>query len=187
MTKKETTSSEDFMTVIGILEQLKITYWIDGGWGIDLLVGKQTRIHRDIDVDFDAQYTEKLLAALKEYGYVVDTDWAPVRMELYSERLGYLDIHPFILHEDGSSKQANPEGGYFEFEADYFGCGIYEGKTIPCISAKGQRIFHTGYELREVDRQDLKIIEGLLKERALHRIDASAASHQVGGVEASGV
>lgn len=163
MAKKETTSPEDLMTIIRILEEANITYWIDGGWGIDVLAGKQTRAHRDIDIDFDARYTEKLLAILADYGYVVDTDWAPVRIELYSEKYGYLDIHPFNINKDGTSKQADLEGGYFEFEADYFGIGTYEGKVIPCISAKGQKVFHTGYELRKVDRQDLEIIEGLLK------------------------
>lgn len=163
MAKKETTSSEDLITIIAILEKANITYWIDGGWGIDILAGKQTRPHRDIDIDFDARYTEKLLAILADYGYVVDTDWRPVRIELYSERSGYLDIHPFILNEDGTSKQANLEGGYYEFEADYFGFGAFKGTLIPCISAKGQKVFHTGYELREVDHLDLEIIERLLK------------------------
>ncbi len=26
---------------------------------------------------------------------------------------------------------------------------FFEGKTIPCISLKGQRVFHSGYELRD--------------------------------------
>lgn len=163
MTKKETTSIQDLMSVIKILEDSGIAYWIDGGWGVDILAGKQTRSHRDIDVDFDARHTEKLLAILSKYGYQVDTDWAPVRIEFYSEKLGYLDIHPFILNEDGTAKQADLEGGYYEFEADFFGSGIFEGETIPCISAKGQKVFHTGYELREVDKQDIEIIEKLLK------------------------
>lgn len=163
MAKKETTLIEDLMFVIELFEELGITYWIDGGWGIDVLAGRQTRCHRDIDVDFDGRYTEKLLALLADYGYVVDTDWAPVRIELYSERLGYLDIHPFVLNDDGTSKQADLEGGFYEFEADFFGTGVLEGKVIPCISAKGQRIFHTGYELREVDKLDLEVLEGLLE------------------------
>lgn len=163
MPKKETTSIEDFMMIVKILEKANITYWIDGGWGIDVLAGKQTRSHRDIDIDFDARYTEKLLAILADYGYMVETDWAPVRIELYSEKLGYLDIHPFILNEDGTSKQADLESGYYEFKADYFGMGSFEGKIIPCISAKGQKVFHSGYELREVDKHDLEIIENLSK------------------------
>lgn len=164
MAKKETVTREDLLTVIKILEDSGITYWIDGGWGIDVLAGRQTRNHRDIDIDFDAQYTEKLLKILADSGYEVDTDWAPVRIELYHDELGYLDIHPFVLNEDGTSKQADLEGGWYEFEADFFGNAIFEGKTVPCISAKGQKVFHTGYELRDVDIHDIEIIEGLLKE-----------------------
>ena len=71
MAKKETTTKEDLMMVINLLEESKITYWIDGGWGIDVLAGRETRPHRDIDVDYDAQYTEKLLEILADYGYEV--------------------------------------------------------------------------------------------------------------------
>ena len=106
MGRKETTTKEDLMSVLNLLENAGITYWIDGGWGVDILAGKQTRPHRDIDINFDAQYTDKLLNLLLEYGYEVDTDWKPVRVELYSEKYGYLDIHPFVLNEDGTSKQA---------------------------------------------------------------------------------
>ena len=163
MNRKEITTKEDLMTIINLLENANIKYWIDGGWGVDILAGKQTRNHRDIDVDFDAQYTEELLKILLKYGYEVDTDWKPVRIELYSEKYGYLDIHPFILNEDGTSKQADLEGGFYEFEKDFFCNAIFEGKTIPCISLKGQKIFHSGYELRDKDKQDIAVLESLSK------------------------
>ena len=59
------------------------------------------------------------------------------------------------------SKQANLEGGWYEFEKDYFDSVSFEGKIIPCISLKGQKIFHTGYELREKDKHDILILENL--------------------------
>ncbi|MFR8519703.1 MAG: nucleotidyltransferase domain-containing protein, partial [Emergencia timonensis] len=161
MGRKEATTKEDLMTVIGILENAGITYWIDGGWGVDILAGKQTRTHRDIDINFDAQYTEKLLNLLLECGYEVDTDWEPVRIELYSEKYGYLDIHPFVLNKDGTAKQADLEGGWYEFEKDLFGNAVFEGKTIPCISVKGQKIFHSGYDLRDKDKHDILILENV--------------------------
>lgn len=163
MGKKEITTNEDLMTVINLFEQAGITYWIDGGWGVDLLAGKQTRPHRDIDINFDAQYTDKLLSILLEYGYEVDTDWKPVRVELYSEKYGYLDIHPFVLNEDGTSKQADLEGGWYEFDKDLFSNAVFEGKIVPCISLKGQKLFHSGYELRDKDRHDISILESIEK------------------------
>lgn len=161
MERKEITTKEDLKTVINILEQAGIQYWIDGGWGVDILFGKQTRDHRDIDVNFDAQYTKNLLKILLDYGYEIDTDWQPVRIELYSKNYGYLDIHPFVVNEDGTSKQANLEGGWYEFEKDLFDRVSFGGKTIPCISLKGQKLFHSGYELREKDIHDLAILEKL--------------------------
>ena len=70
---------------------------------------------------------------------------------------------------DGTAKQADLEGGWYEFEADYFGSVVFEGRTIPCISAKGQKVFHTGYELREVDKHDIRNIDHLLAVQASGR------------------
>lgn len=97
-------------------------------------------------------------------GYCIVTDWRPVRIELYHTEMSYIDIHPFLLSENGTAKQADLEGGWYEFEANYFGKAIFEGRSIPCISAEGQKIFHTGYELREIDKHDISNIEKLLKQ-----------------------
>ena len=153
MGRKEITTKEDLIKVIELFENMGITYWLDGGWGVDILAGKQTRIHRDIDINFDAEYTEKLLNILMDFGYKIDTDWRPIRIELYSDKLGYLDIHPFVLNDDGTSKQAALGGG----------SAFFEGKTIPCISLKGQKIFHSGYELRDKDKHDIAVLERLEK------------------------
>lgn len=96
-----------------------------------------------------------------EVGYIIDADWRPERIELYSDKHGYIDIHPFVLNADGTSKQANLEGGWWEFGIDYFGSSFFEGKVIPCISVKGQKIFHSGYELREKDIHDISILNSI--------------------------
>ena len=50
-----------------LLENTGITYWLDGGWGVDILAGKQTRNHRDIDINFDAQHMEKIVRCTLKY------------------------------------------------------------------------------------------------------------------------
>ena len=61
MTKKEHTTITELFQVLDLLESLDMQFWLDGGWGVDVLYGQQTRLHRDIDIDFDASYTDQLL------------------------------------------------------------------------------------------------------------------------------
>ncbi|MEM1486261.1 aminoglycoside adenylyltransferase [Oscillospiraceae bacterium PP1C4] len=164
MDKKEITSKENLIDVLNLLEDLGVKYWVDGGWGVDILTGKQNRDHRDIDIDFNGKFEEALLTALKNKGYKVTTDWSPSRIELHHPELGYLDIHPLIINEDGSAKQADPHGGWYHFEANWFSCSLFEGRRIPCISAEAQKLFHNGYELREVDYIDIRNLESLFSE-----------------------
>ena len=153
--KQEIASKKSLIMILDLLEHLKIRYWVDGGWGIDVLIGKQTREHRDVDIDFDAEFEPQLLMRLEEIGYRITTDWRPSRVELYHPDHGYIDIHPFVITETGAIKQAKPEGGWYHFESGWFCEAVFEGRTIPCISVEGQRIFHSGYELRAVDLTDL--------------------------------
>ena len=85
------------------------------------------------------------------------------RPKQLSFRVSEEEYQQFVLNEDGTSKQADLEGGWYEFEKDYFGSVFFEGKTIPCISLKGQKVFHSGYELRDKDKHDISILESLSK------------------------
>lgn len=128
--------------------------------GVDILAGKQTRVHRDIDINFDAQHIEKLLDLLLKYGYEV-THWGTFKIELFSDKYGYLDIHPFVLYEDGTSKQTDLKESWYEFAEEYFSYAFFEEKKIPCISLEGQKVFHSGYKLRDKDKHDVLVPESL--------------------------
>ena len=65
MTKKEHTTITELFQVLDLLESLDMQFWLDGGWGVDVLYGQQTRLHRDIDIDFDEQTVVKLTVLLK--------------------------------------------------------------------------------------------------------------------------
>ncbi|MFC7642006.1 nucleotidyltransferase domain-containing protein [Streptosporangium lutulentum] len=40
----------DVLKVLDALEEADLTAWVDGGWGIDALVGQTTREHSDLDL-----------------------------------------------------------------------------------------------------------------------------------------
>lgn len=153
---KEVVNKEVLLSVLDLLDSLKMRYWVDGGWGIDILLGKQHREHRDIDIDFDGEFTETLIQTLEQKGYVIETDWGACRIELQHPEMGYIDIHPLVIAEDGSARQAALDGGWYEFKREWFTTATFENRIVPCISAEAQKLFHTGYELREVDKIDMR-------------------------------
>ena len=81
--------------------------WIGGGWGVDALVGYQTRGHRDLDLAVNADHGAAVLVALGKLGYVIETDWRPVRVEVVAAGRGRVDIHPVTFDEAGDGRQAD--------------------------------------------------------------------------------
>ena len=79
---------EQVVAVMDILRSLSCQFWLEGGWGVDALVGRQTRSHRDVDIDFDGTFEEEVLAALLAMGYAIEMDWRPNRVELGARRVG---------------------------------------------------------------------------------------------------
>lgn len=151
----ETVTEETLFYILNFFEHIGVPYWLDGGWGVDVLTGKQNREHRDIDINFDASYTESVIFELKGIGYIVDVDWMPSRMEFKHGKYGYLDIHPIDFYSDGSITQADPEGGKYIFQKDWFTSTEYKGRKIRCISKEAQLLFHSGYELSDKDYIDI--------------------------------
>src|SRR5699024_678487 len=79
--KNNNVTEKELFYILDLFEHMKVTYWLDGGWGVDVLTGKQQREHRDIDIDFDAQHTQKVIQKLEDIGYKIEVDWMPSRME----------------------------------------------------------------------------------------------------------
>jgi hypothetical protein len=48
-------SATDVLEVLSILDAEGISAWIGGGWGVDALVGQETRRHEDLDIAVDAK------------------------------------------------------------------------------------------------------------------------------------
>jgi lincosamide nucleotidyltransferase A/C/D/E len=147
--------------VLDALSGLQCRFWLEGGWGVDALVGHQTRAHRDIDVDIDAACEPAALRVLGDLGYVVETDWRPNRVELVARGRGWVDLHPLLLDSDGSARQAALGGGHHTFPSSFFTAGSIHGMPVPCVSVEAQRLFRTGYEPRDVDVHDLGQLDGL--------------------------
>ena len=155
----------DVIEVLAALERAGCRAWVAGGWGVDALAGEQTRAHRDLDLALDATGEAQALAALAGLGYAVETDWRPVRVELFGPGRRWVDVHPVVFDADGHGRQADLDGGWFEYPRECFVTGRIGGADVPCLSPDQQRSFHAGYAPRDLDRHDLAVLDALSKRR----------------------
>lgn len=147
--------------VLGRLDDAAVRYWVLGGWGVDALVGRQTREHRDLDVAIDEEQWLASLDTVAALGYVVETNWWPIRVELASTQ-GWVDFHPVRFAESGDGVQAGPDGTTFEYPKEQLTTGLIGGRRVPCVSATWQVRVHSGYDARPQDLQDLAVLAALM-------------------------
>lgn len=133
--------------------------WVGGGWGVDALVGHQTREHRDLDLALDAADEPTVLRVLSRRGYDVETDWRPVRVELSAAGSNWVDLHPVVFDGTGHGRQVRRGGEPFDYPPDAFSKGTLAGLVVPCLSRTQQIRFHSGYPPRAIDRHDLALLE----------------------------
>jgi len=161
MHERAETSLDELLDVLGGLRTVGCRFWLEGGWGVDALMGRQTRPHRDIDVDIDMAFEADVLSALQDLGYAIETDWRPNRVELRAPLRGWVDVHPLVMDEGGNARQAALSGGWHDFPASFFTIGHIGEVAVPCVSIEAQRLFRTGYELRATDHHDLALLDEL--------------------------
>jgi lincosamide nucleotidyltransferase A/C/D/E len=148
-------TSDAVLRLLRFLAGRSIDVWIGGGWGIDALVGSQSRDHQDLDVSIRAEDEPKVMQLLTEQGFEIVTDWRPTRVALVHPEFGELDVHPIHFEPDGSAWLPDLDGGRFVYPATAFTAGRIDDTRVPCISADLQLTFHLGYEPGRKDVADM--------------------------------
>lgn len=144
------------LSVLALLRRAGADVWVGGGWGIDALLGRRTREHRDLDLMHRREQEPALVAALVEAGFAQTLDWRPVRFVVAHGDGREIDLHPLVFADDGSAVQASLEPERpFRYPASSFVTGRIGGSAVPCLSAEQQVHFHQGYEPTDRDRQDM--------------------------------
>jgi lincosamide nucleotidyltransferase A/C/D/E len=62
-------SPDAVVHLLQLFEQQGIEVVVDGGWGVDALLGAQTHVHADVDVAIEHKNVPKLRALLAARGY----------------------------------------------------------------------------------------------------------------------
>jgi lincosamide nucleotidyltransferase A/C/D/E len=148
-------TAADVLDLVKLLEQNQIKIFIDGGWGVDALLGEQTRPHEDLDVVMPHKFVPLARSLLEARGYtdVPRTDTRDCNFVL-GDNLGHLiDFHTYTYDEQGSLVFGLP------YPLDSLnGTGSIKGYPLKCITPEWLVKFHTGYQFDENDYRDVKAL-----------------------------
>ncbi len=161
MDKKEMTASQ-VLQILQIFRNIQAQVWLAGGWGVDALVGKQTRAHSDVDIAFNMQDEAKIIKTFNHLGYSIVEDARPTRFVLREIDGTEIDMHPVVFGASGVGEQLVPNGEPFLYPKDGFVQGIIDGQEVPCVSIDQQVVFHTGYMPLAKDRHNMKMLHECL-------------------------
>lgn len=152
----------DVIAVLEVLTGVGVASWLDGGWGVDALVGRQTRPHEDLDLVIAASDAGTAIDALRGVGFSVDEDLRPVSFTMRTPDGRKVDFHPVGWDEHGGGVQAQPDNSSWTYPAEGFrGLGQVAGQPVRCLTADVQILCHAGYQLDAGDLWDLEVLRTL--------------------------
>jgi lincosamide nucleotidyltransferase A/C/D/E len=150
--------ARDVLDVLTILRESDLErVWLDGGWGIDALLGAQHRDHADLDLVVPVDDLDRIVEALGEVGFAISEEHRPTRVVLADPREHVIDLHPVRIDASGTGWQtgAGPDGTDAKYPKEGFTSGWVGGQTVACIGPDVQIAHHLGYEPQAHDREDI--------------------------------
>jgi lincosamide nucleotidyltransferase A/C/D/E len=154
--------TSDVLLILDRLDRAGLRIWLDGGWGVDALVGRPSRPHRDLDLVIDREDCGAARAALAGLGFRHDGTAAPglpARLVLVDAGGRQVDLHPVVFDERGNGWQELAGGAWGEYPAEGLrGLGMVGGRRVRCVTPEVQVRHHLGYPLDTTDRRDLALL-----------------------------
>lgn len=144
----------EVLEVVAACRDAGIEVWIDGGWCVDALLGRQLRHHDDLDIAVDRREVGSLRDCLADLDYrAVDragsTDWNFVLARPGGD--ASVDVHVFEFDANGRHIYG------IEYPADSFtGTGVIGGRQVRCIGPERMFQFKTAYPPAAKDRIDVR-------------------------------
>jgi len=165
--------AEDVIKIYECLLDHGIPVWLTGGWGIDALLGEQTRPHKDLDVIMLLDDVVRMRALLARDGYGLKELWSEnswvvdgqgvetaTAFVLQDSEGRELDVHAMRLDDQGNGIPDWEAGSLILATEDLAGEGVIGGIAVQCLSLEMQVMCHMGYELPEVQLRDLELLHG---------------------------
>ncbi len=148
---------EDLERYLDLFGELELSIWIDGGWGVDGLLGVQTRKHEDLDFLIEKPDSERLVAAIRELGFtdVHSNDHTSWNFVMGTPDGKNFDFHVLERSQDGDYTYGSPENPIRVTAESLAGRGTIGDRHFRCPTPEFQIDSHTGYEIKESDIHDV--------------------------------
>ncbi len=146
---------------LALLDASAIDVCLDGGWGIDALLGEQTREHGDLDIILRVEDLPRLITITRLAGYAPQPDGTATNFVLKTESGHAVDVHAIVFDERGFGIFALPDGRKWPFPpAAFQGRGRIGGKDVRCLSPDAQVQCHAqGYAPDANDLRDMQLLQ----------------------------
>lgn len=134
----------------------EIKVFLDGGWGVDALLGYQSRAHNDIDIFVEKNDYQNFIEIMKANGfYEIKMEYTTLNHTVWEDlKNRIIDLHCFEYTDEGEILY---DGDCFPVET-FSGKGRIEEIEVSCIEPYSQVMFHLGYEFDENDAHDVKLL-----------------------------
>lgn len=148
-------TAREAIAFLDLFESVGLEVVVDGGWGVDALLGYQTRPHLDLDIALpyrDLPLLRRLLIIANFVQIPTEDTWEH-NFVVQDERQRRIDVHSYILDESGSNV-----GGVAYRGQHLVGTGSIGGRPVRCIPVDAMIEFHLGYEPDRDDYDDVRAL-----------------------------
>ncbi len=153
-------SASDVLEVLDALDDPGIDAWLDGGWGVDALLGGQTRPHHDVDLVVQVDDVPTMLETLGPLGFELVEGEPDSNFVLRDARGREIDVHPVRFDDDGNGVYRMANGEDWIYPTDGFaGTGRIARREVRCLTPDVQMLCHAGgYEPGDTDFHDMRLL-----------------------------
>ena len=158
-----TMTAADVAKILEWFRAAGLDVWLDGGWGVDALVGEQTREHKDLDVIVRDEHEVRMREVLADHGFA-QVRGVPQNFVLANYWGQEIDVHPASFDELGDGHLLSADGEPFDHPAVAFAAtGSISGTVVACLSAEAQMANHSwGYTPAGTDVHDMRLLHDRL-------------------------
>jgi lincosamide nucleotidyltransferase A/C/D/E len=147
--------AQNVIEIVQLFEENAIEVHIDGGWGVDALLGEQTRTHADLDVAVQHRDVAQIRVLIGARGYRdrLREDTRDCNFVLADHQGHQIDVHSYAFDSMGNHVYG------IEYPYDSLsGYGTVNQYPVRCISPEWMVKFHTGYAFDENDYRNVKAL-----------------------------